>query len=225
MGDVIQRAVGFELRGADTTGRSLSGYAAVFNSPTEIYERGQTFNEQIARGAFAKAINNKDRVVLQFDHGQHGLIGSIPIGKIDALSEDARGLYVEATLMDNWLVQPVRDAIAAGAVDGMSFRFAVEDEEWDRSGDVALRTIKEVRLMELGPVVWPAYSDTSVAVRSAFAAIPEEIRQALTEDQAPEATPDEGQPTETPDEGHRLNKNQRSALILPRLSKKENPNG
>jgi hypothetical protein len=29
-----------------------------------------------------------------------------------------------------------------------------------------VRTLKEVRVPEVGPVVWPAYSDTSVGVRS-----------------------------------------------------------
>jgi HK97 family phage prohead protease len=225
MGDIIQRAVSFEVRGA-SDGNTLAGYAAVFDTPTEIHERGQTFMEQLSRGAFAKAINNQDRVVLQFDHGQHPLIGSMPLGAITSMEEDARGLYVEAQLTDNWLVQPVRDAIAAGAVDGMSFRFAVEGETWDRSGDIPLRTISEVRLYELGPVVFPAYAETSVAVRSALEAFGSDtVREALADHT--EATPDEGQPetTETPDEGHRLpNRNQRQALILPHLTK-ENPNG
>ena len=222
MGDIIQRAVGFELRDATNDGNRLSGYAAVFDTPTEIYERGQTFNEQISKGAFAKAINNRDRVVLQFDHGQHPLIGSMPLGRITDMAEDTRGLYVEADLTDNWLVQPVRDAIRDGAVDGMSFRFAVEGEEWDRSGDTPLRTITEVRLMELGPVVFPAYSQTSVLVRSALEAIPDEFRVAIIDDTP--ATPDEGQPTGTPDEGHRRTRTQRQALRRRFYSAKENPN-
>ena len=220
------RSVPFELR-ASSDGRTLSGYAAVFNTLAPINERGQSFDEQIARGAFAKAINNKDKVVVQFDHGQHPLIGSMPLGRLTRMEEDDHGLYVEAQLSDNWLIQPVRDAIADGAVDGMSFRFSVPDggDTWDRSGDNPVRTINEVRLFELGPVVFPAYAETSVAVRSALGAIPDEIRAALRESDATQATPDEGQPTETPDEGHRTRtRNQRRAIANAAISK-ENPNG
>jgi hypothetical protein len=89
------------------------------------------------------------------------------------------------------LVQPVRDAIESGSVDGMSFRFSVVREEWhDAAGkkitdeaeltgmlrrtwvenvadeELPVRTLKELRVPELGPVVWPAYADTSVGVRS-----------------------------------------------------------
>ena len=54
------------------------------------------------------------------------------------------------------------EAIRDGAISGMSFRFTVRDEEWD--GDN--RTIKEVELHEVGPVVFPAYQATTVGVRS-----------------------------------------------------------
>jgi HK97 family phage prohead protease len=219
MSDILQRAVSFELRDVSDDGRTLSGYAAVFDSPTLIHERGKSFMEQLARGAFAKAINNRDKVVLQFDHGQHPLIGSMPLGRINELREDDHGLWVNARLSDNWLIQPVRDAISDLAVDGMSFRFSIPagGDVWDRSGDIALRTITEVRLYELGPVVFPAYADTSVAVRSAFSAWDPELRQALIEGLGGKATPDEGQPTttETPDEGHRTRtRNQRRALAV-----------
>jgi HK97 family phage prohead protease len=219
MGDILQRDLPFRMDADSGDGLDLSGLVAVWDSPTLIHERGTSFNEQIARGAFAKAINNQDRVVMQFDHGQHPLIGSMPLGKITDLRETDDGLFLAARLTDNWLIQPVRDAIRDRAVDGMSFRFSVPDggDTWDRSGDVPLRTITEVRLYEAGPVVFPAYTDTTVAVRSALAAIPDEIRRALLDTPA---TPDEGKPTETPDEGHRTRtRNQRRALASLRTER------
>jgi hypothetical protein len=49
----------------------------------------------------------------------------------------------------------------------MSFRFRVLDDNWTRSRDgVAERTIREVELFEVGPVVFPAYAQTTVGVRS-----------------------------------------------------------
>jgi len=165
--DDLTRSVPFELdrAAADGDGLTLEGYAAVFDSPTRIDSWEGTFDEVIARGAFAKTIKERTPVV-QFDHGHHPLVGSLPIASIETLSEDAHGLHIKARLMDNWLVQPVRDAIANGSVDGMSFRFSVVKETVDESGDLPLRTVQEVKLYELGPVVFPAYADTSVGVRS-----------------------------------------------------------
>lgn len=169
MSDVLTRQVDFELTGTrdDGDGLTLEGYAAMFNATTRINSWEGKFDERIAPGAFKKTLAERgDRVVLQFDHGQHPFIGSMPIGRIEELSEDARGLKVRARLFDNELIRPVRDAIAGGAIKGMSFRFSVMAEDWDESGDVDVRTIREVKLHEIGPVVFPAYEQTTVGVRS-----------------------------------------------------------
>ena len=182
----LQRTATFELRDGDGNGDGLTldGLAAVFNEPTLIDSWEGQFYERIKPGAFRKTIR-ENVPVLQFDHGRHPLIGSIPIGAITDLRETEQGLSVSARLTDNWLMQPVRDAIASGSVSGMSFRFTVVREEWrDAAGKVVkpeeldqllwlpgdrgplTRTLVEVRCAELGPVVFPAYEGTEVGVRA-----------------------------------------------------------
>lgn len=187
--DDLCRSVPFEMRaGADEgDGLTLDGYGAVFGSPTRIDSWEGVFDEEISRGAFRKSLKERTPV-LQFDHGRHPMVGSIPLGSFETLSEDEQGLHVVARLHDNWLVQPVRDAIKSEAIPGMSFRFSVVKDEWrDATGKlvkpddvsrllwtsdasdpatILKRTLKEVRLYEVGPVVFPAYADTSVGVRS-----------------------------------------------------------
>nr|MBP9053593.1 HK97 family phage prohead protease [Ilumatobacteraceae bacterium] len=94
------------------------------------------------------------------------------------------GLFVRARMFDNPRVEPIRQAIAGGAIDGMSFRFRVTREEWDESGDddVPVRTIRELDLFELGPVVFPAYEATSVGVRSLLADLNDSQRSQLLAD-------------------------------------------
>lgn len=169
---LITRAVPFssdlELRASSGDGFTLEGYAAVFDTPTRIQSWEGNFDEQIARGAFAKTIKER-RPVIQFDHGHDIATGSVPIAALDDIREDKRGLFVRATMFDNPRVEPIRQAIAGGAIDGMSFRFRVVKELWDESGDLPMRTIQELELFELGPVVFPAYAATSVGVRSLLA--------------------------------------------------------
>lgn len=188
----IVRSVPFQAVRADNNtngdGLTLEGYAAVFGQPTRIDSWEGMFDESIRAGAFRKSVRERTPV-LQFDHGRHPLVGSIPIGAIRELREDDQGLYVSARLSDNWLVEPVRDAIRDGAVDGMSFRFTVVREEWrDAAGKLVRedelqrlmwdpgtrgplqRELVEVKIAELGPVVFPAYEGTSVGVRAREAA-------------------------------------------------------
>lgn len=178
-------------------GLTLDGYAAVFNRETIIDSWEGRFKEKIAPGAMKKSFRENPPVV-QFDHGRHPMVGSIPIAAVKSIREEVDperapegGAHLIARLHDNWLVQPVRDAMASEAINGMSFRFGVVKELWhDHTGkqitdegdlrdllmrtwredvpdaELLVRTLKELRVPELGPVVWPAYKDTSVGVRS-----------------------------------------------------------
>lgn len=236
--DDVCRSVPFTLtRDGDgtTDGLTFEGYGAVFNSPTRIDSWEGTFDEQIAPGAFRKSLRERTPK-FQFDHGHHPLIGSIPIGTISDIQEDDRGLFVQARLGQHIIIDLIREAISTGAIDGMSFRFSVVRDEWaDKNGKVIkteselssllwgeeperlplLRTLKEVKVAEVGPVVWPAYADTSAAVRSAGTVTIDEARlhepeqqRLLAEllmraDAATESAPDRGEsdeePQDTPD--------------------------
>lgn len=169
-------------------GLTLEGHAAVFNRLTLIDSWEGRFHEQCLAGCFKKTFRERTPV-LQFDHGRHPMVGSIPIGMPERVEEDEVGAFVRARLHDNWLVQPVRDAIASKSINGMSFRFTVVRDEWfDPDGkkitdddellrllwgtwdapdeELLTRSLKEVKVPELGPVVFPAYEDTDVGVRS-----------------------------------------------------------
>jgi len=182
---------------ADDTGDgfTLEGYGAVFGDTTRIDSWEGKFDEKIERGAFSKTISER-KPVLQFDHGRDAATGSVPIGAVEELREDRHGLFVRARMHDNARVEPIRQAIASGAIDGMSFRFRVLREEWDPAepdrcdpGIVPTRTINEVELFELGPVVFPAYQSTSVGVRSLLADLPDDDRQRLIADLRSEIEP------------------------------------
>lgn len=170
--------------GGVTDGRTLEGYAAVFDTPTTIASWEGEFEEVVVLGAFKETLRRRSPV-MQFDHGNDKRTGSVPIGSIEDIREDAEGLFVRSRLFDNDLVEPIRQAIAGQAIRGMSFKFEVLRDRWlDASGEELAagelselledpgdrgpvrREITEVKLYELGPVVFPAYEQTSVGVRS-----------------------------------------------------------
>lgn len=197
----LRRATPFALRadadGERGDGLTLDGYAAVFNRETIIDSWEGRFKEKIAPGAMKRSFRETPPIV-QFDHGHHSMFGSLPIASVKSISEDVDpvlapegGAHIVARMHDNWFVQPIRDAIASGSVNGMSFRFSVLQEDWhEASGkkitdedklrdllrqtwmdgvpdeELPIRTLRQLKVPELGPVVWPAYSDTSVGVRS-----------------------------------------------------------
>lgn len=202
------RSVEFRLEPTEEKG-ILTGYGAVFDQRTSIVDWLGEYDEVISRGAFTKTIAERTPVV-QFDHGKHPMYGSLPIAAIRQLREDDHGLYLKARMFDAPLFEALRQAISEGAISGMSFRFQVVREEWDE--DQQLRTIKEVRLFELGPVVFPAYSGTSLALRSLVSALPDDERATVlsefssapvaserttqTEPECETDTPSEAEPSE-----------------------------
>jgi HK97 family phage prohead protease len=223
----------FALRAADPAtgdGLTLDGYAAVFNRKALIDSWEGRFWEDIANGSMRKSFREAPPKI-QFEHGRHPLVGSIPIARLTTIEEASDpelapdgGAHVVGRLHDNWLIEPVRDAIVNGAVDGMSFRFTVIREEWrDADGklirdeeklrellrrswmedvpdeELLTRTLKELRVPELGPVVFPAYADTSVGVRSMLNRLDVAERRALVRELAEQDTTDNQDFTGQPD--------------------------
>lgn len=154
-----------ELR-ADDGKKTVKGYAAVFNSQTDI---GGYFRESIAPGAFKDAIGGDVRALVDHDSGR--VIGRTKAGTL-RLSEDERGLAVEIDLPDTTDGRDLAALVERGDIDGMSFGFNVTHDEWDETGDIPVRTIHAVELHEVSAVTWPAYADTTLAMRSRNATEP-----------------------------------------------------
>jgi HK97 family phage prohead protease len=151
-----------ELR-AEGDGNTFVGYAAVFNSPSEPLP----FIERIAPGAFSKSLRSrKQDIKLYVNHNSDMLLASRRSGTL-RLSEDERGLRVEADLPDTTAGRDIRELMRSGIVDKMSFGFQV-DRKGDRwSDDGSERVLTSVRLFEVSVVTgFPAYEATTAAVRS-----------------------------------------------------------
>lgn len=171
----MQRAVPFTLNRAQDNngGLNLYGYAAVFNEVATCSDMWgwivlgvDEYDEQFAPTVFDKSLS-EGLPYLMYQHGRHPLFGNLPIGAYSSLTPDSKGLAVDAQLHDNWLVEPVRDAIRSGSVSGMSIMY--QPLIWtreERAGMNPLITHTEGKLIEAGPVVMPVYESTEVGVRA-----------------------------------------------------------
>lgn len=135
----------------------ISGYAAVFNKKSE--DLG--FIETIKPGAFKKSLKKSDVRAL-FNHDPNFIIGRSGVNL--HLKEDRHGLHMTVDPIMTETYRMVAENIQAGLVTQQSFAFTVEEDEWDE--DFKNRTIHKVReVFDVSPVTYPAYPDTSVALR------------------------------------------------------------
>jgi len=163
---------------AELKGRNFRGYAAIFDAP---WNDGLTvkhgYIERIARGAFRKALAAKENVPMLLGHDRNMVLGTTKSGNVK-ISEEPKGLLVDAKLPDNGLGDYARSMIEAGDLQGMSVGMRLNqraDVERSRSGEgIPVMTIRNARKLLDVSLTWePAYLDTTVELRSqGFVALP-----------------------------------------------------
>lgn len=169
---------------APTGGTTLTGVFSRFDAWYEIdsWLEGQ-FLERTVKGAFKKTIKeNRDGMVVAYDHGYDPEIGDKPLGPIEDLRETDEGPFylvpLLATSYNSEFVLPALqgltlDGRSFGSTLGASFRFRVLRDEWvmaPKPSDynpkgIPERTIREARVFEFGPVPYPASAAASAGVR------------------------------------------------------------
>jgi HK97 family phage prohead protease len=140
-------------------GKVLAGYAARFG---ELSEDLGGYREMLAPGCFAKSLQAND-VRAFFNHDFNHLLGRTKSGTL-RLTEDSEGLAFEVDLADNSLSEMVYSLVKRGDLDGVSFGFYAIQDQWNEDGTV--NTILEADLIEISPVVFPAYQAPKVEARS-----------------------------------------------------------
>ncbi|GHA61063.1 hypothetical protein GCM10010330_11180 [Streptomyces tendae] len=172
-------AAGVSVR-ADGDGQRFAGYAAVFNSRTAIGNPLRWgFYEEIAPGAFAKTLTEGDARML-IDHDSYYVVSRTSAGSL-TLAEDDKGLSVDSAL-DTRLsyVQDLAVNLDNRNVTGMSFGFYVIKDEWNSEPievegadpvEVDVRIIREVRLIEVSAVTFPAYPETEAELKAVARAL------------------------------------------------------
>lgn len=159
----IKRAEGDEER-------KIVGYAAIFESVTELWNG---YYEKIKAGAFKRTLDNGADVRALFNHDPNLILGRTTAGTLE-VKEDEKGLNYEVDVPETTYGADLLVSVKRGDVNQSSFAFITIKEEFEKleNGDV-IRTIIEASLHDVSPVTNPAYPDTEAEAKVAFRNAPE----------------------------------------------------
>lgn len=143
--DILDLECDYKELDADDDG-TFEGYASVFNNK-------DLGNDVIKQGAFSESIKGKKpkQIKLLYQHKTDE-----PIGVIDSLVEDTRGLKIKGRLaMGTQKGKEVFELMKMGALDSMSIGYRLSPDDYKYSDKLKKRTITNLDLMEISMVTFP----------------------------------------------------------------------
>lgn len=160
---------------ADTTedgAPRITGMGIVFDQRSEVLVNNMgAFVEEIDQSAFDDVMPFAD-VRGRYDHDI--VLGRTKNGTL-ILKKEARGISYEIRINPNdQEAMSAYEKVKRGDVDGSSFMFIVAKggDTWRRDNGVPVRRVMKVSsLLDIGPVPYPAYPQTTSGVRSQLEAL------------------------------------------------------
>lgn len=147
----------------NTDSRVIEGQPIVFD---KLSENLGGFVERVDK----KALEDVDlsKVLLIYGHEFNSILARVDAGNLKLEVTDS-GLNFKAELPNTTLANDALENIRVGNIQGMSFGFTVEEDEWtygDR-GQPDTRVIKKIdEVFEITLTPIPAYTDTKIAIAS-----------------------------------------------------------
>jgi len=147
--------------------RIIRGYFAVFNKLSKTLGY---FREKIDRNAFDDIDFANEDIVALFNHNYDQIVGRTIGDPKMTLGVDDTGAWYEFEIPNTTIGNDLLENVKRKLVQHSSFswpRWTVEDV-WDEDPELGdIRTIKKfTRILDVAPVVNPAYSDTTSDARN-----------------------------------------------------------
>jgi len=164
----------FEIRSNGDGTRTISGTAVVYGSLSE--DLGG-FVEKISPGAFTKSLRDNPDVIILYNHDTGQVLGRVSSGTAEVW-DTPNGLRFSCKLPNTTAGNDLAALMQRGDISQMSFGFNCVKDNWseDANGQI-IRTVQEAIVRELSCVVMPAYSATTVSVRSAPASLRAKLKK------------------------------------------------
>lgn len=173
----IREAVTY--RAAPSGPGGITGYALKYK---RLSQNLGGFVESIRPGAGAKSIADGLDVLARFQHEDRFILGRVASGTLTLARDDVGIRYAVPALPDTTTGRDVAELARRGDLGGSSFAFITIEDDWTVSDEgFPLRELIDFKLVDVAPVVSPAYLDTTAtAVRSLaerIGAAPEDVPQ------------------------------------------------
>ena len=151
------------------TGRTIRGYAIVFNSPSEVLiEGGKRFKEVILPSAITyQTLENSD-IKFTIEHDREKLLARQRKGKGTLSTRiTPKGIMYQIesphTADGNFAVEMIK----RGDISGASFAFVISGDRWEKKGGENIRYVTKIsRIYDMTITADPAYNTTTAYVRS-----------------------------------------------------------
>jgi uncharacterized protein len=157
-----------------TSGRNVSGYAALFNVRSQnLGTATAPWFEVVMPGSLPDLTKQDCRALL--NHEPSKILARSKFGKGTlSLSIDSRGLKYSFVAPNSTVGNDLIESLARKDIDQSSFSFIVEKDNWITEGNVRIRQIVKIKsLLDISPVVYPAYAEATSQVRSKQTAKPD----------------------------------------------------
>ena len=148
-----------EMRALDNENMTVEGYAAVFDSVTDL----GYMKEVIDRNAFEGS--DMSDIVMKYNHENSVLPMARTRGGSLQFDIDDHGLRIRANLPDTSVNRDIFTLIKEKVLSKMSFAFTVKTEEYDYETDTR-RILAFDKIFDVSVVDVPAYEATEVYARS-----------------------------------------------------------
>lgn len=170
--ELAKRSYETIIRASDGDNGEIEGVPIVFDKPTVIKDWSGEYTEIIDRHALDEAdmtdvclfVNHNTRKIALARAKKNVANSTMTL----EIKDD--GLHMNASLdiENNAEARAVYSSVKRQDVDGMSFMFRIQEQEWkDLDTDHPTRIIKKISIVhEVSVVNWPAYPQTSVSARS-----------------------------------------------------------
>lgn len=148
-----------EIRALEDEGMVVEGYAAVFDSVTDL----GWMKEVIDRKAFDNA--DMSDIVMKYNHEDSVLPMARTRGGSLQFDVDDHGLRIRAKLPDTSVNKDIFTLIKEKVLSKMSFAFTVKEEEYDYETDTR-RILAFDKIFDVSVVDVPAYESTEIYARN-----------------------------------------------------------
>jgi HK97 family phage prohead protease len=152
-----------------SSGRTVSGYACLFNVRSQNLSHGETpLFEVVLPGAFDGVLKDDVRALVNHDSNLVLARSRNGAGTLK-LTIDAKGLHYRFTAPNTQAGNDLLENIRLQNLDQSSYSFTVDPsgQKYTIEGKATVRTISKFsRLFDVSPVTFPATTETSVSARS-----------------------------------------------------------